>query len=479
MTDSEPYSFPFLRQSLDQLRCRRRANFQNFTSSDQSLYLAHEEHLRVERRIAKLALSYYWEYEYEDNNIIFSFPPTTDPLRTLDALIDPPKYLPEDSEYGYLKDLVYLRRWIARKEEELVRRWITNESLRAKMEVRKGAEEWKEERERLKAGIEKGYEFWMMRIPLMTPSPGLDRWSFQRVDWLDVHEDKGALPWGATRTSGYLGNQDSDITGEVFLTDSPANDALMVQVPKTDGTPKRCGASSLTSSQCMAFIARVEEAYGSKGSSGYTGSVKSNSSTSGTKDAADTKAPNSWKKNKKRQNKGKGRGKQSFAGAASAASPESAASLASLASPASTGSPISATSTVSAASVGSAPHAPPPPFSVCHRPTTPPSPPVFTPHPGTDTHGRPDEKYRQCRGNHPPTIACTSCYTKTHIQQLDALGIWTTREFGKNPWEFIGFSETAPRLGRIRGVGIELPVVHNGNHWQVYTHWDDCPLGID
>ena len=477
MAASEPHLFTFLRQALDQLRCRRKANFNNFTSSDQSLYLAHEEHLRVERRIAKATLSYSWEYEYEDHSIIFSFPSASDPLRTLDALIDPPKYLPEDSEYGYLKDLAYLRKWILREEEALVRKSITNECLREKTEFQMGAAQWKEERKRIREGVQKGYNFWMMHIPLMTPPPGLDRWSFERVDWLDVHQDKGTMPWGVTRENGYLGGLDSDITGKVFLTDSPANNGSIVRNPQTDGVPKGSERSSLTSAEDMG--------YRSKGSSGYKGSVESNASTSGAKDFAGANAQNPSKRSPKRQNKGKGKGKgkrkgkqyvsgaacpgpaASSARATSPASPASpaptaspgpAASPAPTPSPACIGSPSSADSPSSAASTAltdsAAPTLPailalPAPVSVFPRPTTPPPLPPFTPHTGTATHGRPDEKYRQCLGNHPSTIACTSCYTNTHITQLETLGRWAIREYGQNPWEFVGFSETTPNWNTV------------------------------
>jgi len=398
----------------------------------------------VERRISKITLGYSWEHQYKDCSTS-SFASPWDDLRTLDALIDPPKYLPEDSEYGCLKDLIYLRKWIVREEEALVRKWIRNESLRLKVEEKMGSAEWKAERERIRASVEEGYDFWIMHIPLITPLPGLGRWSFERVDWLDVHGDKGTMPWGATRRNGYLGGQGSDITGTVFLTDNPANDGLVVPGLQTDGVPMRTEESPL-SAELPTFGARVEEAHGSKGSSGYKGSVESNASTSGAKDSADANASELLKKSKKRRNKGKGKGKGKGKIASSAAATLGSAALTD--SSPSAGATPTTSDTPSTSTAATA--TPPPNGSVCStlpRPTT--SPPLapFTPHPGTATHGRPDEKYRRCPGNHPPTIVCTSCYTRTRIEHLEAIDVWATREYGKNPWEFVGFSETTPNSG--------------------------------
>ncbi|RPB28125.1 hypothetical protein L211DRAFT_865520 [Terfezia boudieri ATCC MYA-4762] len=410
MSDPAPRLFTYLQLSLDQLRCHLKANFKNFTSYNQSLYLAHEEHLHVEQRLAKVTFSYTWGFEYEDWNI-FSLSSMTDPLRTLDALLDPPKYLPEDSEYGDLADLLYLRKWIFRKEEALVKSWMTNESLRAKMDAQMGAAKWKEERKRIRVEVEKGYNYWMMHIPLNIPPPELDRWSFGRVDWLDVHEDKRTMPWGTARASRYLGDQDADITGRACLTHNPANEPLMTQAPETDGAPK--GGSPFTRAEEMALMASANEAHGSKGSSGYEGFVGSKASTSGTKDSAYT---DNREKNKTWKSKVKGKGKKSFADATPLASSGSTAFSAS-ASPASLA------------------------FA---RPDTLSQLAPTTHHPSTATHGRPDKKYRQCSGNHVHTIVCTGCYIQQRIEHLEALDIWAIREYGKNPWEFVGFSETTP-----------------------------------
>ncbi|KAF8446865.1 hypothetical protein BGX38DRAFT_618843 [Terfezia claveryi] len=175
------------------------------------------------------------------------------------------------------------------------------------------AAKWKEVRKRIRVEVEKGYDYWMMHIPLNIPPPELDRWSFGRVDWLDVHEDKATMPWGATRTSGYLGGQDVDITGRACLT----------------------GGSPFTSAEDMALMDSVGEAYGSKGSFGYEGSVESKASTSGIKDSIYT---DNWEKKKKKVEKYwsqvKGKDKESFADTTPLASSGSTASSAS-ASPAS------------------------------------------------------------------------------------------------------------------------------------------------